>query len=201
MLTVSCSRDPRSTGVEYAPQMYHSIPLEGYSQMDYNKHYNDKANAQNPVAGSIAQGKLDYVFPYPNNADGYEQAGKEFKNPNSVDEKYLAEGKRLFINNCSHCHGAEGGNDGNVMAGGKFPKPGWANYQDKYIQNLPEGKIYFTITYGKNLMGSHATQLNPEQRWKVVSYVKFLSKKGATAESTDAKTEKTETKTDSTKTK
>ena len=182
LFAVSCSKDPRSTGVEFAPQMYHSIPLEGYSQMDYNKHYSNKANAQNPVPGAIAVGKLDYAFPYPNNADGYELAGKELKNPHTVDTKFILEGKRLFVNNCSHCHGTEGGNDGPVMASGKFPKPAWPSYKDSYIQNLPEGKVYFSITYGKNLMGSHATQLNPEQRWKVTSFVKFISGKSTASE-------------------
>jgi hypothetical protein len=77
------------------------------------------------------------------------------------------------------------------MASGKFPKPGWPNYQSDYIRNLPEGKIYHTLTYGKNLMGSHATHLNPKERWMVVSYVKELSKIGQNTDKKEEKTEKT----------
>ena len=30
------------------------------------------------------------------------------------------------------------------------------------------------ITYGKNLMGSHASQLTEEERWKIVNHVLYL---------------------------
>lgn len=196
-LFISCGRKPTDPGIEYAPQMYHSIPLDPYSQMDYNKYYKDKKNAQAPVEGTVAVGKSDYYYPYKNDADGYELAGKELKNPYTVDEKFLAEGKRLFNLYCKHCHGEQGGNDGNVMASGKFPKPGWANYQSDYIRNLPEGKIFHTLTYGKNLMGSHATHLNPKERWMVVAHVKALSAIGAKEEvKADKADEKNEVKTD-----
>ncbi len=178
IIFIGCGRKPTDPGIEYASQMYHSIPLDPYSQTDYNNFYKDKKNAQAPVPGTVAVGKVDYVYPYANDADGYEQAGKELKNPYSVDNKFLEEGKRLFNLYCKHCHGEQGGNDGSVMASGKFPKPGWANYQSDYIRTLPEGKIFHTLTYGKNLMGSHATQLNPKERWMVTAYVKELSKIG-----------------------
>ncbi len=189
LVVMSCGRKPTDPGIEYAPQMYHSIPLDPYSQTDYNQFFKDKKNAQAPVAGTVAVGKSDYYYPYANDADGYEQAGKELKNPYSVDNKFLSEGKRLFNLYCKHCHGEQGGNDGTVMASGKFPKPGWANYQSDYIRTLPEGKIFHTLTYGKNLMGSHATQLDPYERWMVTAYVKDLSKIGLKEE---VKTEKKE---------
>ena len=46
-------------------------------------------------------------------------------------------------------------------------------------KDLPEGKMYHTITYGKGVMGSHASQLNKEERWLVVHYVKYLQAGGA----------------------
>ncbi|MBL7837542.1 MAG: cytochrome c, partial [Bacteroidetes bacterium] len=54
-------------------------------------------------------------------------------------------------------------------------KPAWPNYQDAYIKNLPIGKVYHVITYGKNNMGSYAYALTPKQRWSVANYVKRLS--------------------------
>ena len=185
-----CGRNPTDPGIEYASQMYHSIPLEPYSQTDYNKYFPDKKNAQSPVPGTVPVGKSDYYYPYPNDADGYEQAGKELKNPYTVDVKFLAEGKRLFDLYCKHCHGEQGGNDGTVMASGKFPKPGWPNYQSDYIRTLPEGKIFHTLTYGKNLMGSHATHLSPKERWMVVAHVKELSKIGLSTDKAESKSDK-----------
>ena len=42
------------------------------------------------------------------------------------------------------------------------------------ILELSEGKMFHSIYYGKNLMGSYAGQLTKEERWKVVSYIKQL---------------------------
>ena len=36
---------------------------------------------------------------------------------------------------------------------------GIPSYSDK-LKDLPEGKMYHTLTYGKGLMGSHASQLS-----------------------------------------
>ncbi|MCS7074657.1 MAG: cytochrome c [Bacteroidia bacterium] len=201
-LLVSCSKDPTSTGLEYAPQMYHSIPLEPYSQRDYNPFFADGKNAQAPVQGTIARGKIDYGYPYPNTPEGYEKAGAELKNPLPFTPENLEEGKRLYTLYCVHCHGEAGDGQGSIPAAGKFPPPPAYNGP---LKNLPEGKMYHTITYGKNLMGSHASQLSPEERWKVIFYVKTLQNPDAatpsatsTVDSTAVgeKKEKTEKKDD-----
>ena len=44
------------------------------------------------------------------------------------------------------------------------------------MKDLTDGKIYHTITYGLNSMGSYASQLEPDERWKVVLYVHQLQK-------------------------
>ncbi|MFN7640583.1 MAG: hypothetical protein ACK5PR_02450, partial [bacterium] len=66
-LLAGCS-DNRSTGIEYAPQMYHSIPVEPYSQSDYNavnlEHFKDGRNVVMPVAGTVARGKASLYYPY-----------------------------------------------------------------------------------------------------------------------------------------
>jgi hypothetical protein len=42
------------------------------------------------------------------------------------------------------------------------------------LKNLPEGKIFHSITYGKGLMGAHNSLLSQEERWKLVYYVQKL---------------------------
>jgi hypothetical protein len=32
--------------------------------------------------------------------------------------------------------------------------------------------MFHSITYGKNLMGSYASQVTPKQRWMIISYIK-----------------------------
>jgi len=194
--------DPNDAGYEYAPEgdMYHSIPYD--AQTEYNDddhHFNENPfnryfknmNMWLPVKGTVARGQADYIDPYPNTNEGYEEAGKNLMNPVPNTPENLAEGKKLFNIFCWHCHGKLGYGDGPVMAGGKFPKPSWGAYTSDYIKALPEGKMYQTITYGKNLMGSHAPMINPTQRWQIIHYVKYLSalpKPGAGVAATPAAT-------------
>jgi len=86
---------------------------------------------------------------------------------------------------CWHCHGKKGKNDGPIFKEKKMPAPSWPNYQSDYIKELPVGKAYHTITYGKGLMGSHAFMLDPEERWKVIHYVKTLANNVSSSASTD----------------
>ena len=62
------------------------------------------------------------------------------------------------------------------------PKP--PAYNSDQLKNLPEGKMYHTIQWGKNMMGSHASQLTPTQRWKIIMYVITLQQTGQTASNT-----------------
>jgi mono/diheme cytochrome c family protein len=83
-----------------------------------------------------------------------------------------AEGKVLFETMCMHCHGKEGKGDGQLIETGKFPPP--PSYSSPALKELPEGKMFHTITYGRNLMGAHASQLSKEERWKVIHYIQEL---------------------------
>jgi hypothetical protein len=42
------------------------------------------------------------------------------------------------------------------------------SYADRVIT---EGSIFHVATYGLNTMGSHANQLNTQERWLVAAYV------------------------------
>jgi hypothetical protein len=42
------------------------------------------------------------------------------------------------------------------------------------MKDLSDGKMFHSITYGRNLMGSHASQLTQEERWTIIHYVNTL---------------------------
>jgi mono/diheme cytochrome c family protein len=186
----SSSYDPNDPGYEYnvTGDMYHSIPYDPQTQYEDNGNpYNpDSMTMRLPVVGTVPHGHADYYFPYKNTPAEYERAGKELTNPVPNSAATLVEGKRLFEIYCWHCHGKEGKSDGPVMASGKFPKPGFGVYQSDYIRQLPEGKMFFTITYGKNLMGPHAPMLTPTQRWTIIHYIKYLANQGGSSSGTSA---------------
>jgi hypothetical protein len=46
---------------------------------------------------------------------------------------------------------------------------------------MPEGQMFYSVTYGKNKMGSYASQLNTKQRWMVIAYIKSKQAAGKAA--------------------
>ena len=40
------------------------------------------------------------------------------------------------------------------------------------MKKMPEGTMFHSVTYGKNMMGSYASQLSTQQRWMVIAYIK-----------------------------
>ncbi|MBK6443983.1 MAG: cytochrome c [Bacteroidetes bacterium] len=178
----SCSNeDPKKPGFEYMPDMYRSPSYETYTS---NPNFPDSMTARQPVKGTIARGDAIYTdldrmpYPYPETPEGYEQAGVELKNPLGKTELNMAEGKRLYQNYCIICHGEKGMGDGPVVLR-NGPKP--PAYNSDLLKNLPEGKMFHTTQFGKNMMGSHSSQLTASQRWKIIMYVQTLQLPDGTA--------------------
>jgi mono/diheme cytochrome c family protein len=171
-LVVTSCKDKRSTGWEYAPNMYEHI---AYDPDQPNPNFKNGQTAQKPPAGTIPVGFT--TFDYPNTKDGYELAGTEVKNPLVQTQQNFADGEVLFQHFCSPCHGAKGLGDGLVVAHGFPAPPSYSSGQSSRggaMKDLTDGKIYHTITFGVNAMGSYASQLAPEERWKVIMYVHHL---------------------------
>ncbi|KRT16598.1 mono/diheme cytochrome c family protein [Pedobacter sp. W3I1] len=174
--TFSACKDKRSTGLEYARNMYDPI---AYNPDQPNKNFKDGKTAQLPPAHTKPVGFTEYDE-YPNTKEGYEAAGVSMVNPLPVDTVNLAQGKHLFTVFCSPCHGEKGDGQGHLVKIEKFSGvPAYqtgASSRGGNMVDLTAGKIYHTITYGVNNMGSHASQISPTDRWKVVMYVQQLQK-------------------------
>lgn len=198
---VSCKGDSNSPGMEYMPDMYRSSAVEGYWDYaevrgEYSQEAADLIREKFsfvPPAGTIPfSGECGnsinspYAHGAPIGADkshglygmrqdsaGYTNAALD-RNPIPFSDDVLKEGKVLFERFCIHCHGEKGAGDGAVPSTGKYPPPPAYNGA---LKDLPAGQIFYSITYGKNAMGSHASQLNKEERWKVVYYVQTLQGK------------------------
>lgn len=179
----ACSAGGDDPGYEYAPNMYHSFGYEPMSQEEDkpNTINPNGMNMREPAAHTIARGQLDFnKYSFTVSNESYEAAAS-LRNPLTPTPESIAEGHRLYNINCSPCHGEKGLGDGTIVADGKFPPP--PSYDSERIKTTPDGKLFYSIRYGKNLMGAYGTTLSPEQIWKVVHYVRTVSGpyKGAVA--------------------
>ncbi|WP_457287425.1 c-type cytochrome [Pedobacter sp. UYP24] len=174
----SACRDKQSTGLEYARNMYDPI---AYNPDQANKNFANGQTAQTPPANTSPVGFIE-TDTYPNNKEGYEAAGVSLVNGLPVTEKNLLEGQHLFVVMCGPCHGELGNGQGHLVKIEKFSgvpsfiDPEKTSSRGGRMVDLTAGKIYHTIKYGLNMMGSYASQLSPEERWKVVMYVQQLQK-------------------------
>jgi mono/diheme cytochrome c family protein len=172
MVVITSCKDKRSTGWEYAPNMYEHI---AYDPDQANSNFKDGKTAQVPPTGTIPLGWK--TFDYPKSDSGYRLAGAEVHSPLPQTVQNFKDGKKLFTSFCSPCHGLTGQGDGLVVQHGFPPPPSYSKGQSSRggaMKDLTDGKIYHTITYGKGAMGSYASQLSPEERWKVIMYVHHL---------------------------
>lgn len=188
----SCGHDTEDTGLEYASQMYHSMAYEPYTQIvdtnseDYNSNsYNPhRMNMRKPVVGTIqrkqfagmAKGELaGEIMVYDVHPDSIEWSAKNLVNPIPLSDEVLKEGQVLYTRYCAACHGAEGDGAGKVADQYK----GVPAYNAGRVATVSEGHIFHTITHGKGRMWPHGSQVNPDERWKIVHFVKTLQKKSA----------------------
>jgi mono/diheme cytochrome c family protein len=174
---------------------------QAYETYTTNPNFKDGQTARKPVSGTIPRGVLPtfsdnaaanlsfmHKTYFPNTPEGYEAAGTQLTNPIAANDKILEQGKALYTIYCEVCHGTEGKGDGPIVQSGKYPAV--PSYLDR-LPTINEGKMFHSITYGRNLMGGYASQVTAEERWKLVHYISKLGKVGVFAEKAqEASTEK-----------
>jgi mono/diheme cytochrome c family protein len=183
VIAMSCGDVKRKPGKDYMPDMRQSRAYETYSVSPVFK---DGQTNREPVAGTVKRGDV-YPFHVAKDAAGDTAnyyASRAVKSPlpalSAVDMK---EAERLYLINCAICHGAKLDGNGPLYNGGDGPYPAKPIILvgDAKYENMPEGQMYYSTTYGKNLMGSYASQLQPKERWMVITYIKSKQKPIAAA--------------------
>tara|TARA_Y100000589_G_scaffold107323_1_gene101891 strand:- start:12482 stop:13246 length:765 start_codon:yes stop_codon:yes gene_type:complete len=202
IILASCTSDPDSPGVEFMPDMYRATGYEAYlkkfdiDSADFFKRNLDKLGydeapdslklglenevkelynvfnggiiTRKPVKGSIPEGKKPFTI-----EKGDRSKAKAVKMPIPYTEtSATVEGKAYYEVFCVHCHGPKGQGKGSLIKKELFLKP--PAYNSGSTKELSAGEIYYTIYYGKGMMGSHASQIVEDKRWKIVQYVQTL---------------------------
>lgn len=180
---ISCSDVKRKPGKVYMPDMAYSRAYETYSP---NPVFVDGQTNREPVAGTVKRGET-FVYHLAQDKTGDTSnyyASKSTRNPIvSLSESEKKEAERLFLVNCAICHGPKLDGNGPLWNDGDGPYPSKpaALVGDPRYEQMPDGQMFYSVTYGKNLMGGYSSQLDARQRWMVISYIKSKQTKNQPA--------------------
>jgi len=156
--------DPSKPNYQYFPNMYESV---GYETYEESSAFSNVIEAQLPVEGTISRGWIPYEFQDSN--EGYDLAKTNLLSPLEKNEQNLSQGKELYTIYCAVCHGSKGDGQGILTKREKFL--GIPSYADR---DITEGSVYHVLMYGRNLMGSHSSQVDAKERWQITQYVMSL---------------------------
>lgn len=160
-----CDRTRMDKGYEYFPDMAHS---QAYKTWSANEAMDDGNTMREPVAGTVPRGMEPY--PFSNDFESRELAGRQLQNPLQITPELLEEGKELYRVFCQNCHGENGDGKGNLHTSGKYIIPPASLITPEFIAK-PVGETYHVISVGWGVMGAHASLIRPEDRWKIVAFV------------------------------
>jgi mono/diheme cytochrome c family protein len=164
----ACNRDKNNPGWDYFPDMFYSTGYETYSK---NPNFEDGMTMRVPVRGTVPRGFTP--FEYTNAPESRIKAGKELLNPIATTPEVLLRGKLVYTTFCIGCHGISGEGDGRLFTSGLYPlKP--LPLSGNGAIKLKDGEIFHTITLGIRSMGAHGSQIRPDDRWKLIIYIRQL---------------------------
>ncbi len=105
--------------------------------------------------------------------------------PFPIDKTALERGRDRFNIYCSVCHDALGTGNGKIVERGYLKPPNYhldfsrgfeRRGQKVSLREVPIGYFYEVITRGFGGMPDYASQVPPEDRWKIAVYIRVLQK-------------------------
>ncbi len=114
------------------------------------------------AGAGAAAGAAPAVAAIPVGEDGF---------PFKITKEILDRGQNRFNISCLPCHGALGDGNGMIAMRGIRRPP---SYHIDRLRKAPSSYYYDVITNGFGAMSNYADQLNQEDRWKVIAYIRVL---------------------------
>jgi mono/diheme cytochrome c family protein len=150
-----------------------------YQAQQPNPIFGDNRAMREPVKGTVAVGDLrddDHLF--------QGKVGGQYARvfPESIEPtaENMARGKQRYEIYCGPCHGLVGNGDGPVaqrateLAEGTWIPP--TNIHQDYLRQMPVGELFNTITNGVRNMPPYGHVVPPEDRWRIIMYVRALQR-------------------------
>lgn len=139
-----------------------------YKPLDASNFFDDGRSSRPAVSGTVARGHLrDDDHLYVGRVHGV--LVNTFPFP--ITRGDLERGRERFNIYCSPCHARVGDGRGMIVKRG-FPQP--PSYHIDRLRQAPIGHFFDVITDGYGAMHSYAAQVSPEDRWRIVAYIRAL---------------------------
>jgi mono/diheme cytochrome c family protein len=158
-----------------------------YKAQDPSDIFADGRAMRLPIAGTIRRGGLqedDHFFRGFTKTPSASTGKRDVKFFDTLPaqlpltEPLLKRGQERFNIYCAVCHGADGYGNGPVNARAvQKQEPKWvpaASLHTDAVRSRPDGHLFNTITNGIRNMAGYGAQINTEDRWAIVAYVRAL---------------------------
>ncbi len=155
-------------GVGCRSEMYDQPRYETFEASEF---FPDGLSARSLVAGTVPRGwaKTDEHLYY-GRVDG--ALAETF--PFAMEEEEIRRGQDLYGVYCMPCHGGTGDANGMIVQRG-MPQP--PSFHSKRLrEEVPVGHFFDVISRGYGAMYSYAHRIKPEDRWKVIGYIRALQR-------------------------
>lgn len=151
------------------------------SQLRDDTHLYTGKLAQGQPAGETDQSQGVGATPSQNASVSAQYQGFADTFPFPIDERALDRGQERYNVYCSLCHGRTGDGLGMIVRRGYRQPP---SYHDDRLRQAPVGYLFDVITNGFGAMPDYSAQIPPEDRWKIIAYIRALqlSRQGTVAD-------------------
>ena len=140
-----------------------------YSPLEPSEFFADGTSAQIPVEGTVARGQLrdDRLLYAGREASGEFTATFPFE----ITPEALDRGQQRYDIFCSVCHDRLGNGNGMIVQRG-FRRP--PTMHSERLRGVPAGYLFDVITNGYGAMPDYRSQIETEDRWRIVAYLRAL---------------------------
>jgi hypothetical protein len=140
-----------------------------YKPLRPSDFFPDGRSARPLIEGAVARGHLNEDTAF---YTGKGPDGKPLDTfPFPVTREVILRGQERFNVYCAPCHDPLGTGNGMIVRRGYRRPP---SYHIDRLRTVPHGYIFDVITSGFGAMPDYAAQIEPRDRWAIVSYVRAL---------------------------
>ena len=139
-----------------------------YKPLHDSEFFGDHRSARPKIDGTVARGQL--------RVDVARYTGKAGENdvtafPFAITRDDVTRGQQRFNIYCTPCHGRLGDGNGMVVKRG-FRQP--PSYHIQRLKDAAAGHFFDVMTNGYGSMPSYASRVTPDDRWRIIAYIRAL---------------------------